>query len=521
MTDGEPTLPFGIGDLIADKYRVESVLGAGGMGVVVAAMHLDLDRKVAIKLIREELAQENSTVERLMLEAKAAAKIRSEHVGKVLDVGRLPSGAPYIVMEHLEGHDLCHQLEQHGALKITQAIDFVMQACEALAEAHAANIVHRDLKPENLFVARQADGTSIIKVLDFGISKQLGSSDRRQLTNPSTAVGSPRYMAPEQMQAGAVDVRADIWSLGAILYECVSNSPAFDSDTLPGICAQVLSQEPRPIRELAPHVPDRLATIIARCMCKNRDERFANVAELAEGLAPFGTERAALSRRRITTLLGLGSVDSTQLVDVQTGVDVDIQARTAVVDTGSVLAAMAASSPAATQVSTTVGRGVSVDVAAGYGIAGLPKRRATWPFIAVPLVAVAALAGAYLMLGGGDTASTEESTASAVPSAFPEQPATPNVLAIQPIDEGAKDNPSDGEDLEGKSGGGDANAGSINVTPSANTLPPTPADTSPPSPVTNPPSKKSPPRPPKDAPKKAPSDKAPDAWDPENFGGRQ
>jgi eukaryotic-like serine/threonine-protein kinase len=504
VSESEASVPFEPGDLIAEKYRVERVLGAGGMGVVVEATHLDLDRKVAVKLIRQEMAQEPSTVERLMLEAKAAARIRSEHVGKVLDVGKLPSGAPYIVMEYLEGSDLCQLLEARGALKITQAVDFVMQACEALAEAHVANIVHRDLKPENLFVARQPDGSVIIKVLDFGISKQLGASERRQLTNPSTAVGSPRYMAPEQMQGTGVDVRADIWSLGAILYECLSNLPAFDSDTLPGICAQVLSQEPRSLRELAPHSPDRLISVIERCLKKSRDERFANVAQFAEAIAPFGTERADLSRRRITALLGgAASVDSTQLVDPSALIDA--QGRTAVLDTGSVFAATAATSVASNSApNNTVGRGVALDT---LGTAK-PPTRAVWPFIVAPVLLLGGGAAAFFLLGNPGSAEDTANPPSAL-AAPPVVPATTasireleTVTPEPPIDEAAAAPSSTTPEVEP--------AGAV---PDLETAGATTPNKGTPKKAT------SPKKPKEDEP---PAAKKPaDAWDPNSFGGRE
>ncbi|HEX2880041.1 MAG TPA: serine/threonine-protein kinase, partial [Polyangiaceae bacterium] len=222
-TDTDANLPFNVGETLAGKYRIDRVLGVGGMGVVVAATHLDLDTKVAIKVMRDELLSEPSAVQRLMLEARAAAKIKSEHVARVLDVSTLPSGVPYIVMEYLDGCDLAQLLTEHGALPVAQVADYLLEACEALAEAHAAQIIHRDLKPENLFVARAADGSPTIKVVDFGISKQLGpAASERALTNPSTAVGSPQYMAPEQMQGRPIDVRADIWALGTILYQAVT-----------------------------------------------------------------------------------------------------------------------------------------------------------------------------------------------------------------------------------------------------------------------------------------------------------
>lgn len=302
--DPYSALPFRGGELIADKYRVDSLLGAGGMGFVFSATHVDLDRKVAIKLIRPELASDEAQVERLLLEARAAARIRSEHVGKVLDVARLPNGAPYIVMEMLEGCDLSVYLEHNGRLPSALAVDLVLQACEALSEAHAARIVHRDLKPENLFVTENPDGTRSIKVLDFGISKELGDATRRALTNPTTAVGSPQYMAPEQMRAEAIDTRVDIWAIGAILFELLSGQKAFDADTLPAVCARVLGDNPPPLSSIVAEVPAGLSELVARCLAKNLRERVQTVVELAEYLAPYGSGQAQHSVRRIRATSG-------------------------------------------------------------------------------------------------------------------------------------------------------------------------------------------------------------------------
>jgi serine/threonine-protein kinase len=298
----EFTLPFRTGELIAGKYRMDSVLGAGGMGVVLAATHLDLDRKVAVKVIRPELSADEALVQRLLLEARSAAKIRGEHVGRVLDVGRLEGGTPFIVMEYLEGQDLGALLQRRGPLSIIQATDLILQACEAVAEAHAAQIVHRDLKPENLFVTTTPDGSPCVKVLDFGISKQLGDSTQRALTNPTTAIGSPQYMAPEQMKAEDIDTRVDVWALGAILYEALSGRKAFDAPSLPAVCAQVLSTDPPPLGQLLPSVPAALESVVQRCLQKDPAARFASVTELAKALAPFGSSRAGQSYRRIRAL---------------------------------------------------------------------------------------------------------------------------------------------------------------------------------------------------------------------------
>ncbi len=309
MTSTE-TLVFQPGEVIAGKYEVLKHLGEGGMGVVVSARHRDLDTRVAIKVVRPEYAQNEQIVARMLLEARSAAKIRSEHVCKVLDVGRLETGVPYIVMEYLDGQDLGQALAQQGKLPLQTAIDYVLQACEALAEAHAAQIVHRDLKPENLFLAHRADGSAQVKVLDFGISKSLKTDDRASaLTNPSSAVGSPFYMSPEQMlSARDVDARTDLWALGVIVHELLTGQPPFYSDTLPGVCALVLNQPPPPLRTLLADAPLELELVLQKCLQKNRDDRYSSVGEVARALAPFGSAHARTSAERVSRILGDASL---------------------------------------------------------------------------------------------------------------------------------------------------------------------------------------------------------------------
>jgi eukaryotic-like serine/threonine-protein kinase len=311
MTDSEQARQsVNLGDVIAGKYRIECVLGSGGMAVVLAATQLDLDRLVAIKLMRAELAEHAGAVQRMLLEAKLTARFRSEHICKVLDVGTLPEGAPYVVMEYLDGSDFCTLLAQGRVFGVEEAVDFMLEACEAIAEAHAANIVHRDLKPENLFVANTLDGTPSIKVLDFGISKQLGLRPTgRSLTNPNAVLGSPNYMAPEQMQsARPVDARADIWALGVILYEVLAGRPAFGGESLPEVCLAVVNTEPWPVCELRPEVPEGLGDTIARCLAKAPEDRFTHVLDLAIALAPFGSSKAADSLRRVERVLTGGTL---------------------------------------------------------------------------------------------------------------------------------------------------------------------------------------------------------------------
>jgi serine/threonine protein kinase len=293
------------GDILAGKYRVERVLGAGGMGVVVAAHHIQLDERVALKFLLPSALNNVDAVERFTREARAAAKIKSEHVARVTDVGTLENGAVYMVMEYLEGSDLSAWLTENGPAPIEQAVSFVLQTCEALAEAHALGIVHRDLKPANLFLANRPSSPPIVKVLDFGISKSAFSTSQPQLTKTSTVMGSPLYMSPEQMQSSkTVDVRSDIWALGVVLYELISGKAPFQGDTMPELVVAVLQLAQEPLHSMRPDVPPELEAVLARCLEKTPAARFANVGALASALAPFGPPRSEVSVERILHVLG-------------------------------------------------------------------------------------------------------------------------------------------------------------------------------------------------------------------------
>jgi serine/threonine protein kinase len=292
------------GDVLNGKYRVDRVLGVGGMGVVVAATHLQLDEKVAIKFLLPDAAKQKDVVERFDREAKAAVKIKSEHVARVSDVGKLDNGAPYMVMEYLQGKDLAQMIEDHGALPVPAAVEYLLQASEALAEAHALGIVHRDLKPANLFLTQRADGSPCIKVLDFGISKMVNSLSNPGMTKTTAVMGSPLYMSPEQMKSSKdVDHRTDIWSLGAILYELLAGDPPFIADTMPQLCLMIL-QDPLPaLSHVRRDVPPQLEAVVQRAQAKDANHRFQNVAEFAAALTPFVTGRARLSAERIADVL--------------------------------------------------------------------------------------------------------------------------------------------------------------------------------------------------------------------------
>ncbi|AUX36986.1 MULTISPECIES: serine/threonine-protein kinase [Sorangium] len=303
-----PGCPVSVGEVIADKYRVEDVLGKGGMGLVVKATHLHLRKSVAIKFLLPQASSE--VVERFRREARLAAGLSSEHVVRVIDVADLPSRQPYMVMEFLEGKDLSRVLRQDGPLSILEAASHVLGTCEAIAEAHAMNIVHRDLKPANLFLANGAGGLRTVKVLDFGISKAIGdAADGEQelmLTKSSALLGSPLYMSPEQLRSARdVDQRSDIWSVGALFYEILTGRAAFPAQSLTELIVWVHEEPPTPPGQLRPDLPRGLEQAILRCLQRNPVDRFQNIAELAWAIAPFGPPEAGRCAVRASRFLGL------------------------------------------------------------------------------------------------------------------------------------------------------------------------------------------------------------------------
>lgn len=298
-------LPVPLGRVIGNKYRVDSLIGSGGMGVVVAGYHLELEQPIAIKFLSVDKEVCAESAERFRREARTAARIHSEHAVKVFDSGVVGEGVPYMVMELLQGNDLGQELALEGPLPIALAAHYLLQAIDAIAEAHAMGVVHRDLKPGNLFLARGADGTRSIKVLDFGISKSVARSSDIVLTRTASMIGSPLYMSPEQMRSARdVDARSDIWSLGAILYELVSGEPPFPADSIPELCVAVMNDTLRPISRLVPVAPRALDALLARCLNKNLAERFATAADLADALvefAPASRRYAERARRLLST----------------------------------------------------------------------------------------------------------------------------------------------------------------------------------------------------------------------------
>jgi eukaryotic-like serine/threonine-protein kinase len=288
------------GTVIGSRFRVESELGRGGMGVVLRGRD-EANRPVAIKVLLPEAVEHPEAVPRFMNEARAARELTSEHAVRVLDCGTLDTGLPFMVMELLEGQDLATQLEKGGPFSVTDACDAVIDACDALAEAHERGMVHRDLKPANLFAARGPDGRVRVKVLDFGVSKVAAQIRQMALTSTGTALGTPYYMAPEQLKsAKGVDGRADVWSLGVVLYELLTGTLPFEGKSFGMLFMQIVSEDPKPISAIKPEIPQGLSEIVQRCMKKNREDRFPDLAALVQALAPFASANGQAQARRIT-----------------------------------------------------------------------------------------------------------------------------------------------------------------------------------------------------------------------------
>lgn len=306
--EGPIDLPALPGDVIAGKYEVIARIGAGAMGQVFSALHRELGERVALKFLRREALAHPELVQRFALEARAAARIRSEHVARVFDVGALPNGIPYIVMELLQGETLSDLLVKRGAMPPEVAVDFALHVCEALASAHAKGVVHRDIKPDNLFLVRNGSGPQTIKVLDFGVSKlglgERGAAGERPSMPTTLPVGSPAYMSPEQIRSFAeVDPRTDVWSLGCTLFELLTATMPFEGSTLIELRAAILEKDPVRLRARLASAPPELEAVISRCLEKDPERRFANVAELAQALAPFASERARVYVERCQFLL--------------------------------------------------------------------------------------------------------------------------------------------------------------------------------------------------------------------------
>jgi serine/threonine-protein kinase len=297
--------PVKVGEVLAGKYKVEKVLGAGAMGVVVSARHLDLQQLVALKFMLPSALPDKAAGDRFLREAQAAGRLRGEHVARVMDFGRLEGGAPYIVMEFLEGENLEEVLHRDGPFPVALAAQYIAQACSGMDEAHAQGIVHRDLKPQNLFLTKRPDGTPLVKVLDFGISKLQGDISSMTATQSTAVMGSPAYMSPEQARsAKKVDARGDIYSLGAILYQLVSGFLPFQAESVAGMLVAIVSEQPIPLKDVLPDVPPDFEALVLQCLDKDREKRPQTARELATALSVFSGQRSSLTEADVERVTG-------------------------------------------------------------------------------------------------------------------------------------------------------------------------------------------------------------------------
>ncbi len=298
------SFPLEPGTVLLGKYRIERLLGKGGMAAVYLAHHEMLQQDVAIRILLPDIAEKAENAARFLNEARAAVRLRNEHVAAVMDVGVLEESTAYIVLEYLEGSDLEQVLEASGPLAWPDVVDYVLQALEAVAQAHALGIVHRDIKPSNLFLAKRPNGTPILKVLDFGISKITTSTAEAAVTSTKTMLGSPVFMSPEQLRsAKKVDLRTDIWAVGVVFYHLLTGGYPYEAESIGELFAAVLEQTPASILALRPDVPAELEAVYRRCLSRNVDERYPNVAELARALEPIASADGKHSVMRICKTL--------------------------------------------------------------------------------------------------------------------------------------------------------------------------------------------------------------------------
>ena len=419
-----------IGSVVDGKYRVDRVLGRGAMGVVVQATHEQLGERVALKFLRYRAKTGTEDFQqRFKREAKVSAMLKNEHITRVIDVGLWQGRVPYMVMDYLNGTDLREVMKSTGQLQVGTAIDYTVQICVGIAEAHAAGIVHRDLKPSNLFVTKRPDGSDLVKILDFGISKwRAGESDLDELTQTGVVLGSPKYMAPEQLFGSAdVDARADVWSIGAILYEMLAGKPPFDLPTFTRICAELSTNNPPPPLGIrCEDVTPELEAVVMKCFERDPNKRTPDVSELAGSLldavdAPF----AAPMRQKIAAILDPTSspLSSSGARSMQSGT------YGAMPTSGKYAAAMSATGSGRSVVAVPGATGPASTGAPHLVETEPPRRGSTTPWL-VGAGLVAAAAVAYFALIGKDhPPAAVQTPPSATVVTAPPLPPVPTVTA--------------------------------------------------------------------------------------------
>jgi len=452
------------GEVIADKYRIDSIVGSGGMGVVLSATHLALGQHVAIKVLTvpDDDSRREEARERFLREGRATAALVSDHVVRIHDVGTLPSGAPFMVMELLRGQDLARALQQTGPLGVELACDCVRQAAEAIHCAHTQGIVHRDLKPSNLFLTQRSDGSPLVKVLDFGISKTTGTELEPltgNLTETRSVLGTPFYMSPEQVRdAKKVDARTDIWSLGLILHELLAASPAFEGTTLPGVCAAIAADPPAALRLKRPEVPVEVEAIVLKCLEKDPNRRFQSARELSDALLTW----AAPADSKLLSPLSDQTIRSSSLpFELRPGSTVSRGASLAS-DSGTLASAVFTESGervvglsvAAQSTAPAVDSPPAPEPASPHNSSGLGKR-ASFAIGASALLGLAAIiVWALASSGAAPRAAAAAAAAPTIPSAvFPGSPVTPPtpVTTAAPFSVLVESNPPHAQVFEGGS----------------------------------------------------------------------
>lgn len=295
--------PIRVGDLLAGKYRAERVQQQSALGITLEAMHEQLGQRVSIRVSSADPRAYPEASARFLRGARLAVRFQNAHTARIIDVGTLDSGAPYIASELLTGSDLRRVLRVREVLPVSEAVDYTLQACEALADAHAHGLVHKNLEPSNMFVVRRETERQLI-VLNFCLSDDPLSDAAINLGSTQHATQSLAYLAPEQIRDPAsVDARVDIWALGALLHEMLSGAAPFRAETTPALLAMIAAEEAAPLSHLRPEIPDQLESLVLRCLAKDPRERFGSLGELCEALAPFASEGRELSARRVVRSL--------------------------------------------------------------------------------------------------------------------------------------------------------------------------------------------------------------------------